>query len=83
MLKVVTMNIPDVLCRWTTHRTPFPSVKLGPETKSKMLAARADGYLEVSGKSARIRALVEVKAVIRRRGTMPTVLWQEAAGIAA
>jgi hypothetical protein len=37
LLKILTMYIPDVRCRWTTHRTPFPSVELGFESNSKML----------------------------------------------
>ncbi|OQD67330.1 hypothetical protein PENDEC_c039G03703 [Penicillium decumbens] len=82
LLKTLTMNIDDVRCQWTSHRTPFTSVKLGPEGSTKKLTALTDGYLEgMTG--PRIFALVEAKAGIRQRSKRPEVLWQEAAEIVA
>lgn len=83
LLKALTINIDRVECRWSSHRNPFSSVKLGPEGNTKTLTALADGYLEGKSKPGEVFALVEAKAAIRHRLKNPEVLWQEAAEIVA
>lgn len=81
LLKLLTVNIPNVSCRWTSHRTAFPPVELGPQGNTKKLTALTDGYLEAKSKRGKILALVEAKADIRHLIRRPGVLYQEAAEI--
>lgn len=77
LLKCAIMNVPGIKCQWTSHRSPFPDMKLG----TNKLAALTDGYLE--GTDGKVYAIVEAKAATRHRVDRPKVLWQEAAEIVA
>ncbi|PTU19060.1 hypothetical protein P175DRAFT_0549059 [Aspergillus ochraceoroseus IBT 24754] len=62
---------------WTLHRKSFKA-----EFKQASFEARTDGYLEDGGSSERVRALIEVKLMLRRKKQNP-IRMQEAAQMVA
>ncbi|KAJ5551599.1 hypothetical protein N7535_000456 [Penicillium sp. DV-2018c] len=78
VLRALTLNIPDIACRWTSARRPFATLQFGQVE----LTACTDGYLEGIGVDEKF-AIVEAKAAGRDRRRQPLVLWQEAAEMVA
>ncbi|KAJ5138910.1 uncharacterized protein N7515_003758 [Penicillium bovifimosum] len=78
LLRALTLNIPDIACRWTSARRPFATLQFGQVE----LTACTDGYLEGIGVDETF-AIVEAKAAGRDRRRQSLVLWQEAAEMVA
>lgn len=77
-LRAITLNIPNVGCRWSSPRVPFNTVSFGPN----QMIAYTDGYL-ATDLSRELFAIVDVKPLPRDRQNRPGVLWQEAAEMVA
>ncbi|KAJ5508534.1 hypothetical protein N7527_010677 [Penicillium freii] len=78
LLRALTLNIPDIACRWTSARRPFATLQFGQNE----LTACTDGSLEGIVVDETF-AIVEAKAASRDRRRQPLVLWQEAAEMVA
>ncbi|KAJ5833981.1 hypothetical protein N7447_000007 [Penicillium robsamsonii] len=78
LLRALTLNIPDIACRWTSARRPFATLQFAQNE----LTACTDGYLEGIVVDETF-AIVEAKAASRDRKHQPLVLWQEAAEMVA
>ncbi|KAE8349396.1 hypothetical protein BDV28DRAFT_141318 [Aspergillus coremiiformis] len=75
-LNALSMHFPQA-SDWTLHRKSFKA-----EFQHASFEARTDGYLEDGGSSERVRALIEVKPMIRRK-KLNLIRMQEAAQMAA
>lgn len=78
LLRALTLNIPDIACRWTSARRPFATLPFGQNE----LTACTDGYLKGIIVDETF-AIVKAKAASRDRKRKPLVLWQEAAEMVA
>ncbi|RAH67364.1 uncharacterized protein BO66DRAFT_473428 [Aspergillus aculeatinus CBS 121060] len=75
-LNALSMHFPQA-SDWTLHRKSFKAV-----FENAAFEARTDGYLEDGGSSERVRALVEVKPMLREKKLNP-IRMQEAAQMVA
>ncbi|KAJ5584401.1 uncharacterized protein N7459_004201 [Penicillium hispanicum] len=75
-LNALSMHFPQA-SDWTLHRKSFKA-----EFQRAFFEARTDGYLEDRGSSDRVRALIEVKPMLREKKRIP-IRMQEAAQMVA